>query len=76
MGIHLRKLEHTYMRAERVKRGPPGITAPWLLNNTYCCYDRESSINNDNEKKHYLQHKEKHINIEENLHRGGLSHQP
>ena len=34
----------------------------WLINNVHFCYDKNSPANNDNEKKHFLQHKERHKN--------------
>ena len=65
--VHLRKLEQRYMKEQsEVEEDYLTKQATWLLNNTYICYDGESSTNIDNDKKqHFLQHKKKHKNTKE-----------
>ena len=65
-GVNLRKLEQRYMKEQReVEEDHQAQQHPWLLNDISFCYDRELPANNDNKKKHFLQHKEKHKNIKE-----------
>ena len=57
--MFLIKLEENICeRAEWDTREPSGTTPPWLLKNTYFCYDGEQPSNND-EKKCFFQYKEK-----------------
>ena len=52
-GVHLGKLEYRYIDKQReIEEKHLTQQPPWLSNNTYFCYDRESPTNNNN-KKHF-----------------------
>ena len=63
-GVHLRKLEQSYMREQRyLEENHLAQPPPQLINNVHFCYDRDSPINYDNKKRqHFLQHEGKYRN--------------
>ena len=57
-GVHLRKLEQGYMT--EVIKNHLAQQSLWLINNLHFCYSGALPAKNKNEKKHFLQHNEKH----------------
>ena len=66
-GVQLRNLERRYMEEQKqIVEMNQTQQPPWMINNLSLCYMGERCNGSDNERKqHFLQHKEKHINMKE-----------
>ena len=66
-GVQLRNLERRYMEEQKqIVEMNQTQQPPWMENNLALCYTGERCNGSDNERKqHFLQHKEKHINMKE-----------
>ena len=65
--VYLRRLEQRYMEEKKeIKEMNQTQQPPWLVNNILFCYEVETHMGNESERKqHFLQHKEKHGNNKE-----------